>query len=111
MAVLCNGDRAAWRPLRRLPTDLALGCIGVLVEKRGSGNEWRSSEEGGSGGRPGGGWRMSEEGGGASGPDCTCQKIWGGKAPRAKPYRDISKSALVGGALRLPVNPSLTGGP
>lgn len=29
---------------------------------------------------------------GATGPDCTCQHIWG-KALRAKPYTDISKRA------------------
>ena len=36
--------------------------------------------------------QVKRGGDGATGPDCTCQHIWG-KVPRAKPYTDISKRA------------------
>lgn len=71
-----------------------LNCRGGVKERK-----WKRMAEQGGGRvrwlacgavREGAQWG-SEGVGGASGPDCTCQKIWGGKAARAKPYRDISK--------------------
>lgn len=52
----------------------------------------------------------SEGVGGASGPDCTCQTIWGGKLREQSLIETFPRECVAVGALWLPVNPSLTAG-
>lgn len=80
-----------------------------MVEKRGSGNEWRSSEEGGSGGWLGwvgvAGWAE------LAGLTVLARRFGGGKQREQSLIETFPRERVAGDALRLPVNPSLTAGP